>query len=262
MEYALVSGIVSNLHITKGYEDLAFTARDKSVVGLAAIAAASTGNSASSAILANSSAGAEVDMEFFTCFVDELPVKGRFHRVDFKEGEKIEFVISMKKGVGEVCGARDPVQRFIWTLPYQTRGHIAQKKSDILSSLTISGICSILFSILTFYDNMDQLTEEWPYMLNVTLLTFLITVFVNFMARRPFYKFSFEATHVFSTFGFEDPGMLNLPKRHIRADKTYCKETGEPRSWDKPWRYRYESTLVGKKTDPLAAEPIREEANQ
>jgi hypothetical protein len=239
MDYVLVSGTVRNLRVTKGYEDLAFTARDKSFLGIAAIAAASTGNTTSSTILANSSGGAEIDMEFFTCYVDQLTVKGRFHRVDFKDGETIDFVVTVKDGLGEALGARNPSQRFIWTLPYQTRGHLAQKNSDISSSLTISAICSILFSLLAFYDNPEPLIESWPVILNVTAITFVLTLFVNFMARRPFYKFSFEATKVFSAFGFIDPARLDLPKRHILADKAYCNETGEPRSWDKPWRYRY-----------------------
>jgi hypothetical protein len=244
MNYVIASGIVRNLHVTKGYEDLAFTARDKSLIGLAAIAAASAGNATSATILANSSTGAEVDMEFFTCFVDDLPVKGRFHRVDFKDGEKIDFVVTVKEGVGEVHGARDPSQRFIWTLPYQTRGHIAQKTNDIVSSLIISATCAVLFSILTFYDDPEPLQEQGSFVLKVTTMTFFITLFVNFMARRPFYKFSFEATKVFSAFGFNDPARLNLPKRHIRADKEYCKESGEPRSWAKPWRYRYNSPIA------------------
>jgi hypothetical protein len=255
MDYVLVSGIVRNLHITKGYEDLAFTARDKNLTGLAAIAAASVGNATSSTILANSSNGAEVDMEFFTCFVNELPVKGRFHRVDFKDDETIDFVVTVKNGLCEVHGARDPAQRFVWTLPYQTRGHIAQKKSDISSSLTISATCALLFSILMFYDKPAALAESWSYVRNVTTITFLLTLFVSFMARRPFYKFSFEATKVFRAFGFIDPARLNLPQRHSRADKDYCKETGEPRSWDKPWRYRYEANIASTEPETRTVEP-------
>jgi hypothetical protein len=249
MDHVLVSGVVSKLHITKGYEDLAFTARDKNLIGIAAVAAAATGNATSSTILASSSNGAEVDMEFFTCFVGELPVKGRFHRVDFKDGETIDFVVTVYRGIGEVQGARNPSQQFIWTLPYQTRGHIAQKKSDILSSINISAICAALFSLLTFYRETRPLVESWPNIRDAAIIAFSTTLFVNFMSRRPFYKFSFEATKVFSAFGFTDPARLNLPKYHIRADKEYCKETGEPRSWDKPWRYRYQAAAASERVE-------------
>jgi hypothetical protein len=221
------------------------------LIGLAAIVAASTGNATSSTVLTSSGNSAEVDMEFFSCFVDALPVKGRFRRVDFKDGEKIDFVVTVKEGVGEVHGARDPSQRFIWTLPYQTRGHIAQKMSDIVSSLTISAACAILFSILTFYDDPEPIREQWIYVIKLTVMNFLITLFVNFMARRPFYKFPYEATKVFSTFEFNDPARLNL------ADKGYCKETGEPRSSDKPLRYRYESSIASYQPETEAADSLR-----
>jgi hypothetical protein len=255
MEYVLVSGLVRNLRITKGYEDLAFTARDKSLIGLASIAAASTGNATSSTILANSSSGAEADMEFFTCFVDELPVKGRFHRIGFNEGETIDFVVTMKDGVGEVHGARNPSQRFIWTLPYQTRGHVAQKKSDILSSISVSVTCAILSAIIAIYQELGPIGESLPTILEFGSIAFGITLFINFMARRPFYRFSFEATKVFRAFGFIDPERLNLPQRHSRADKDYCKETGEPRSWDKPWRYRYEANIASTEPETRTVEP-------
>lgn len=243
MEYTFISGVVRELRITKGYEDLAFTPTGKNLIGVAAIAAGSTGNAASSTILAMASNGAEIDMEFFTCVVDNLPVRGRFHKVDFKEGETIEFVVTVKDGIGDVCGARDPNQRFIWTLPYQTRGHVAQKKSDIISSLNISIICAILLSLLTLYRESRALADSWSSVRDSALIGFSLTLIVNLLSRRPFYKFSFEATKVFAAFGFEDPASVNLPKRHIPADKMYCKETGAPRSWDKPWRYRYEQAI-------------------
>lgn len=246
MEHVLVSGVVQELTITKGYEDLAFTDQGKSLVGLAAVVAASTGNMASSAILSNSSGGAEVNMEFFVCTINNLPLRGRFHKVDFSNGDHIEFVVTISDGIGSVHGARDPKQRFIWTVPYQTRGNVAQKASDISSSLTISAICAVLCSVLIFYNTPPTIYNSWSQIGNMTAIFFLAILAVNFLSRRPFYKFSFEATKVFAAFGYDDPARVNLPKQHSQADKAYCKETGEPRSWDKPWRYRYQEIPLNK----------------
>jgi hypothetical protein len=82
-------------------------------------------------------------------------------------------------------------------------------------------------------------------------ISFWLILFVIFLSRWRFYKFSLEATKVFSAFGFPYPAKLNLPKRHARADKEYCKETGEPRSWGEPWRYRHEATLAEKKAQDV-----------
>jgi hypothetical protein len=226
MDYVLVSGLVRDLHITKGYEGLA-----------------------NSTIFEKLSDDTEVQIEFFSCFVDELRMKGSFHRVDFREGETIDFVVTIYRGVGEVHGARNPSQHLIWTLPYRTRGHIAQKKHDISSSLNVSAISGLLFAILAFSQEPGPLVECWPTILKFATTGFWIILFVNYLARRPFYKFSFEATKIFSAFGFPDPATLNLPKRHNRADKDYSKATGEPRSWDQPWRYRYTFNITRKTAD-------------
>lgn len=240
MEYEIISGIVENLHITKGYEDLAFTEKDKNIIGMAAIAAAATGNSTSSTILSSSSGGAEVDMEFFTCSVAGRLLKGRFHKVGFKSGETIDFVVSVKDGIGEVHGARDQTQRYIWTLPYRTRGHIAQKESDIRSSLAISSVVAGGGTIALFYDSTLPLERLLVEILWLTLPVFTLTLFINFMVRRRFYRFSYEATKIFEIFGFRNPALMDLPKCHSKADKEYYQEIGKPRPWDDvPWRYRY-----------------------
>jgi len=243
MDYFLVSGIVHELHVTKGYEDVAFTDRSKNLIGAASIAAAAIGSSTSSTILASSSNGAEVQMEFFTCRVNDALLSGRFYKVDFREGENIDFVVTSGYRFSEVHGARNPEQCLIWSIPYRTRGNIAQKKHDIFSSLTVSAVASILFAIFSYYLESLPLAECWKNIARFSALSFSIVLIVNFLSRWPFYKFSYEATKIFEAFGFEDPSMVDLPKNHDRADKKYYKRTGEPRPWlVVPLRYRYEAS--------------------
>jgi hypothetical protein len=242
MDYALISGVVRNLHIAKGYEDLYFTDHDKNLIGMASIAAAAIGNGTSSTIFASSNGGAEVDMEYFTCFVEKIPVTGRFHKVGFKDGETIDFAVTMNDGLGEAHGARNPIQRIIWTLPYRTRGHVAQKRHDISSSISISFISAALFAIFSFYAESGTLAECWQSVLKFSSISFAIVLTVCFLSRRPFYNFSFEATKIFDTLGFSHPSNVDLPKYHSQADKEYYQEIGKPRPWeDVPWRYRYRS---------------------
>jgi hypothetical protein len=243
MDYDLVSGIVRNLHITKGYEDLSFIVQDRNLIGLASIAVAAIENGTSSTILTSSSHGAEVDMEYFTCFSGEIPITGRFHKVGFKDGETIDFAVTMNDGVGEVHGARNSAQRIIWTLPYKARGHIAQKRHDIWSSITTSLISANLFGLFSFYQETGTLEECWKGVLEFTLIAFGIVLIVCFLSRRPFYKFSFDATKIFEIFDFNSPSTVDLPKHHSQADKEYYIEIGKPRTWeDVPWKYRYSST--------------------
>jgi hypothetical protein len=240
MEYVLISGIVTELNITKGYEDLAFTGRSKNLVGMASIAAAVMGNGTSSTILASSSNGAEVQMEFFTCRVNNLRLFGRFYKVEFRDGENIDFVVTKNGDLNEVHSARNPIERLIWSTPYRTRGHRAQKKHDISSSLKISAVSSLLFSVLMYSQQSRPWAECWRTVLYFSPVSFSIILIVNCLSRWPFYKFSYEATKVFKAFGFADPPMVNLEKNHGLAEKEYYEQIGAPRPWRViPLRYRY-----------------------
>ena len=88
-----ISGIVENLRIEKGYEDLIFSKTDSQVAGVAAVGAAALGQAASATVLGNASAGAEVSMEFFACTVNGMSLRGAFHKVEFVNGDQIELVI-------------------------------------------------------------------------------------------------------------------------------------------------------------------------
>lgn len=242
MNYLLLSGTVKELNITKGFDDLSFPSQGKKFAGLASIAAAATGNITSSTILANSSNGADVSMEFFTCRVDKLILSGRFYKVDFKDGDNIEFVVVKKDEVNEVYCARNPTQRLVWCIPYRMRGHIAQKKHDIFSSLTISAFSSLAFALFSYYQESRPLADCWRTVLGFSFLSFFIILIVNFLSRWPFYKFSYEATSIFKTLCFKDPSMVDLPKNHDSAEKEFYEQIGEHRPWQvEPWKYRYKA---------------------
>lgn len=243
MSYFLLSGTVQDLHVTKGIEDLSFSSQGKKFVGIASIAAAATGNSTSSTILASASNGADVSMEFFTCRINNSILSGRFYKVDFKNGDSIDFVTTEKDGINEVHCARNPIQRLIWCIPYRTRGHSAQKKHDVFSSLKISGLSSLAFALFSYYQESLPLVDCWKIVLGFSSLSFFIVLIVNFLSRWPFYKFSYEATSIFKTLGFKDPSMVDLPKNHDSAEKEFYKQIGEHPPWQaEPWKYRYKAT--------------------
>lgn len=239
MSFVTVSGIVRNLHITNGYEDLMIAKPNKDLVGLAAVYAASTGNNASASILSSSANGAKIEMEFFTCEVQEIQLKGKFYRVEFKEGESIDFVVTLKHGSREVQCARDVRQRLIWTLPYRNRGHIAQKRSDIIHNIAISSLSSALSTAVILHNNTLPFDKKIIEIAWLSIPVFLLSVFINYMTRKPFYKFSYDATEIFRTFKFNNPANVNLPKFNKKAQKEYAEEFGKNYLNEVPWKYRY-----------------------
>jgi hypothetical protein len=235
----IITGVVQNLKIAKGYEDLVFTQTDKSLAGAAAIGAAAIGQFFNSANLSSVSTGSEIDMEFFICVVNSTPLAGRFHKVEFKEGETVEFVVEHKAGGGIVHAARSPSQRMLWMLPYQTRGHIAQKISDIKWTLIISitAVICIIFSEFYFFSVRAHRRDDGGMVF--FLLMFLGFVFVNFVVRRRFHGFSLQATEVLKALGYQNPAKVDLHSQHKQAQKKLHQETGKLPPLVQPWSYRY-----------------------
>lgn len=240
MDFELIAGEVTELTISKGYEDLLHSTKVKEIAGATTVIAASAGLASTAAALSGASSGADVDMEFFKCKVNGVPLTGRFYRVGFQEGDMIEFVVIMSDRKGEVYAARSQQSRLIWTLPYHTRGHRAQLHHDIKSSLIISAVGTLLLAGLSYYEGFAADTGE----LILSLFFFTILLSGNFVSRWPFYRSSKDATKIFRAIGFTDPEWLNLPSMNGGAEKAFRAATGEPWSPIIPLRYRYDERAL------------------
>jgi hypothetical protein len=233
------SGTVTQLRKAKGYTDPVFTQADKSMAGAAAVGAVAMQQFFSSAVLANASTGAEIDVEYFTCVVNGLPLAGHFHKVGFTEGEEVEFVIEERNGGGIVHAARSPSQHILWMLPYQTRGHLAQKRSDWKWTWILSVFITIGFSIFFEIDQPSESTEPLSSRLITPLLIFLMIFFVNVFARRRFTHFAEAATEVLRALGYTNPEQVDLYKQHSLAQKKLKQETRQLPQLVDTWSFRY-----------------------
>lgn len=242
MDFKLIAGEVTGLTTCKGYEDLLATAPVKDIGGVTAAIAASVGLASTAAALSGADSAADVDTEFFSCNVNGVPLTGRFHRVEFQNGETIDFVVTLSDGKGEVHAARDRRSRLIWTLPYRTRGHKAQLRHDLASSLIISVVGTLLLTVLMHYKRFT--VERLDLIINVSSIMFSILLTVNILSRWPFYKSSKHATEIFRILGFSDPVRVNLPVMDKRAEKEFRASTGAAWTPIVPWRYRYDQTAL------------------
>lgn len=148
---SLLSGIVTELQIRSGCDESVFTNKDKKIAGAAAISAVLTEQLANAPALASASGGSEISMEDFTCIVEGNFLSGRFHIVEFKENELIDFVIEHTASGIEVHAARSERQRIIWMLPHHVRGHEAQKNTSAKWVMFVSSFAALFQAGLIFY---------------------------------------------------------------------------------------------------------------
>jgi hypothetical protein len=235
----LVRGRVTEMRISKGYEDPVFTLCDKDTAGVAAVAAAVSGEVFSSAFLANASQGASIDVEYFFCEVDGLSLSGHLYRVGFGDGDEMDFVVEKKAGRGIVHAARSPVHRLIWMLPYKTRGLAAQRKNNFKWRSISSFLCAAIptaFLLVVFPTSEDRPILFFPMMF---LGLFLTTLGISFLITRRFHEFSLQATEVLEVFGYDDPTSVDLPGLSKAAEKKWRLQAGGTTQHFQPWRFRY-----------------------
>jgi hypothetical protein len=232
----LVRGMISNLKISKGYDYSVFTEDEKFIAGSAAIAAAAAGQFFNSAALANTSQGAEIDMECFSCTLDAMSLTGRFHRVGFANGEVVEFVIEEgSRATPIVHCARNPASRIIWTLPYQTRGHRAQALFNLKWILLASLGCALVPTLFFLYMLPYSEVPQWTFP-SLFFGIFLTTASIGVATAWRFYKYSRETTEILEVLGYPNPAATSLPTLHKTAKKDSIQSAPEH---FQPWRFRY-----------------------
>lgn len=242
MTFSLVSGFISDLIISKGYENILFTQQEIDLLGVGAIGAAAVGEGLGAKIFAGTGSDAEIEMEFFTCCVGNDLLCGRFYKVEFKNGDFIHFVVKKNLGKNNVVAARDPINRLVWTLPYRTKGHRAQRLSNIKGIFLTSFSAAIVLFIAALYGDDDFSSLRWSSARLVACFGFLVTLIVSFRVCRRVYRDSTSATETFELLNFSDPKNVNLPKHHRKSEKKYKEESGVMVTWSgNPLRFRYDT---------------------
>ncbi|MDW5416319.1 putative type VI secretion system effector [Iodobacter sp. CM08] len=239
-KYQLIKGIVSDLQISHGYEDLVFTDSIKNTAGSAASAAALMGQVFNAGTLATASGGAEISMQFFTCKLDEKRVAGRFYKIGFKDGEEIEFVVEKEGDIYAVLAARSANQRLIWMLPQHLRGEKAHFKNDIKWTVICSIFGPIVFSILLYILAPESIPEVHLWRHPIPLgVAFVLSFLGSVISRYYFSRFGKATTPIFAALGYEHPESVDLPAISNAAHKRYKQEHGKFATSEPAWTWRY-----------------------
>ena len=178
-------------------------------------------------------------MDFFACTVDGKALRGAFHKVEFVNGDQIEFVIEPGSDFFTVHAARSPAERLIWMSQHQIRGINAQKACDIRWCI-IYPLLSMPFMIVSQFflagdSDMPPLSVQLATCAGMFLITFVITVWI----RSRFRGFAYQATEVLRALGYEHPEDVDLNRVHKQAQKALAAATGTLPPLVSAWSFRY-----------------------
>ena len=181
----------------------------------------------------------------FGCTVGSETVTGWFDKVEFLNGQYIDFVVREDYRGKFTLAARDPVRRLYWTAAFQTRGHIAARRARVTQALKVSAWVTTACLVVSFFSGWDSEPSMLMMKVYVAVAWFALTfMFCWLTSRRPDCGM-YEATKVFEILGFADPSNVNLPKNHRRAEKRYAIESGKAcERWGGIMRFRYDPSAL------------------
>lgn len=235
----LIRGKVTDLIVRKGSADPVFSQAEKNTAGVAAVVAIVAEQTFNSTVFANASNGADIDVEYFTCTVECVPLSGHLYRVEFGNGDEMEFVVEKMRGQCIVQGARSTANRLIWMLPYQTRGTEAQQQNNRKWRYIASFFCAAIpTAVLRF---MLPAASHPPIFFFPTIFLgmFITMLAISFLITARFREFSVMATEVLRAFGYENPASVDLPALSKEAERKSRREKETPPQLFQPWRFHY-----------------------
>jgi len=124
----LVSGIIKDLVISNSFRYVLNSAQEIRLIQPRLFDPFPATETAGFVFVNNSDSDQE-GSEHFGCTVGSMTVTGRFDKVEFSNGQYIDFVVREEIHGKFILAARDPGQRLYWTAAFHTRGHIAQRRT-------------------------------------------------------------------------------------------------------------------------------------
>jgi hypothetical protein len=244
MDLYLISGIVSDLVISNSFRYVLYSIQEIRLIDHGPRNPFPTKENEGFTFVNDGDSDQEPSGHF-GCTVGSETVTGWFDKVEFLNGQYIDFVVRKDFRREFTLAARDPVRRLYWTAAFQTRGHIAARRARVHQALKVSAWVTAACLVVSFFSGW----ESGPPMLFMTLFVAVAWFVLTFMfcwltSRMPDCEM-YEATEVFDILGFADPANVNLPKTHRRAEKRYAIESGKACEW---WggimRFRYDPSAL------------------
>ncbi|OTQ41014.1 hypothetical protein B6D20_09585 [Gilliamella apicola] len=156
-------------------------------------------------------------VQYFTCKIGNLEVRGIFCRVFFRNGDQVEVVVEPCEEDGYLAYAlRRPIDHRLWLYPRAMKGSKANSRAALKSELIF--ILPVYFCILAevIFVSKQLSTFITGFCISTALCTlfFLITYFWN---KKLLGGGSKEADKIFATLGYPDPETVDMEKEILEV---------------------------------------------
>jgi hypothetical protein len=209
-----IAGKIQGYKSTRQAASFVFGDRDKTSLGVVAIAAGVAGFGGQAVSAASHAASAEEDADFVEFTLGEIDVKGWVWRSPFGEGDQVEVVGDVQGHAMNAIAIARPFDRTVALYPHCSRG----RKRHVVNAvkwwlyLTMFFVCAPL-AFLLVAGSTQRLADAWNEGGNVVALG--VAVFLGLMVfslARKWMPFVSLAEKAFAAFGWTRPGDIDLAK--------------------------------------------------
>ena len=156
-------------------------------------------------------------VQYFTCKIGNLEVRGIFCRAFFRNGDQVEVVVEPCDEDGYLAYAlRRPIDHRLWLYPWAMKGSKANSRAALKSELIF--ILPVYFCILAevIFVSKQLSTFIAGFCISTALCTlfFLITYF---WYKKLLGGGSKEADKIFATLGYPDPKTVDMEKEFLEV---------------------------------------------
>ena len=156
-------------------------------------------------------------VQYFTCKIGNLEVRGIFCRAFFRNGDQVEVVVEPCDEDGYLAYAlRRPIDHRLWLYPWAMKGSKANSRAALKSELIF--ILPVYFCILAevIFVSKQLSTFITGFCISTALCTlfFLITYF---WYKKLLGGGSKEADKIFATLGYPDPKTVDMEKEILEV---------------------------------------------
>ena len=156
-------------------------------------------------------------VQYFTCKIGNLEVRGIFCRAFFRNGDQVEVVVEPCEEDGYLAYAlRRPIDHRLWLYPWAMKGSKANSRAALKSELIF--ILPVYFCILAevIFVSKQLSTFIAGFCISTALCTlfFLITYF---WYKKLLGGGSKEADKIFATLGYPDPKTVDMEKEFLEV---------------------------------------------
>ncbi|MFQ1011786.1 putative type VI secretion system effector [Gilliamella apicola] len=156
-------------------------------------------------------------VQYFTCKIGNLEVRGVFCRAFFRNGDQVEVVVELCEEDGYFAYAlRRPIDHRLWLYPWAMKGSKANSRVALKSELIF--ILPVYFCILAevIFVSKQLSTFIAGFCISTALCTlfFLITYF---WYKKLLGGGSKEADKIFATLGYPNPKTVDMEKEFLEV---------------------------------------------